>query len=188
MRKKLFYVLIAVFVLQLIVPACMIVYSVSSQRVIETYGKEYNVKIIPYDVASDGEILFNPRYCSISFPSYDDVRSGYTYIQLGEFSDGAAYAESISHDKPDSPYYIRGEKSSYSWHFPITSYHTDKDTADKMKAYMREHPHLGWFSEPTYDQDIITLRIYVYKGKMTAEGIYINGIPMEEFFAETDRR
>lgn len=185
MRKKLFYVLIAVFVLQLIVPACMIVYSLSSQRSIETYGKEYNVKIIPYDVASDGEILFNPRYCSISFSSYADTRSGVSYIQLGEFADGTAYAESISHDKPDSPYYIRGEKNSYSWSFPIISYPADKDTADKMKTYIEKH-HLGWLSEPAYGQDIITLRIYVYKGKMITEGIYINGIPMEEFFAETD--
>lgn len=187
MRKKLFYGLIAAFIIQLFVPAFMIGYSVSSERNIEAYGKEYDVKINPYGVTDENEILFNVSDCFALIPYEEDRSSGYVYAQFDVSADGTAYVKSASFDKPDSPYYIRSDEPSTYWSFPKKPYFTDKDCAESMREYIAERKHGGWFSAPVYeDEDMVTLKISVYEGKMIMKGIYINGTPMEEYFADSN--
>lgn len=186
MRKKLFYVLIAAFIIQLFVPAFMIGYSVSSERNIEAYGKEYDIKISPYGVTEENEILFSASSCSASVP-YEDRNSGYVYAQFDVYPDGIAYVDKVSSHKPDSPYYVRSDKASTYWSLSKDSYSTDKACAEKMKVYIEEHKHKGWFSATVYEyDDTVTLKISVYEGKMMIKGIYINGTPMEKYFADNN--
>lgn len=180
MRKKLFWVLISVFIIQLLVPAAMIAYSVSEQTEVETNGKEYYIETYPYLVKDSGEIVASVLSCSYASVNDADKAKGYVYAVLTQDSQGYAYVESVSFEKPTTPYYIRSEKPSTFWHFPELSYTpSDKATQDAMRDYVESHRYYGWLKN---NEDTFTIRIKVYNGKYIVKGMQINGTEIEEYF------
>lgn len=186
MRKKLFYVLIGVFIIQLFVPAFMITYSIVSERNIETLGTEYYLEVDPNFVTEDNEIYF-------AIYSEDDLNKansnfeshGYLYAQIDNSSNGTAYLHDLSDEKPLSDNYIKSKRKG-TWVFPNTFCKVDGFTANAMENYIYKNRRISWSwnsskEEPTYD-DTITVCIKVYKGKIISKGMYINGIPIEEYF------
>lgn len=180
MRKKLFYVLIGIFIIQLFVPAYMIGYSVLSDQKIEHYGKEYLIEISPYGVTDDNEVKFTVFHLECPEIEGEHQYADYIYAVLSEDSQGIAYMNYASFKEPETPYYIKSRYASPYWTFPDVSYVIDdKATADKTREYIFEHNKGKWVS---HIEDTITARIYVYKGKVLVKGIYINGTPIEEYF------
>lgn len=180
MRKKLFWVLISVFIIQLLVPAAMIAYSVSKQAEVETNGKEYYISADPYLVSDSGEIMVSVLGCSYASVKDEDKARGYVYAVLTQNSQGYAYVESASFEKPTTPYYIRSESPSTFWNFPDINYTpSDKATQDAMRDYVENHRYYGWLNN---NEDTFTIRIKVYNGKYIVKGMQINGIEIEEYF------
>lgn len=193
MRKKLFNVLIGVFIIQLLVPTYMIVYSVTSERKIETYGKEYYLEVAPTLVTKNGEIYFDiyseQKILNESY-KLTTKNKDYLYVQIDTSSDGLAYLHDLSYDKPLSDNYIRSNEKRL-WAFPENYYSVDEDTAKAMSNYIDKNRRIGWLLIASEKDDIkrryedtITVRIIVYKGKMLLKGMYINNIPIEKYFSK----
>ena len=158
----------------------MIAYSVSAQREIETNGKEYYIEADPYLIDDGGEITASVRSCSFASVTDEDKSKGYIYAVLKSDSQGHAYVDSASFEKPTTPYYIRSEKPSTFWYFAELSYTpSDKATQDAMRDYIENHRYSGWLKE---DDDAVTVRIIVYNGKYIVKGMQINGTEIEEYF------
>lgn len=186
MRKKLFYVLTGVFLIQLLVPAFMITYSIVSERKIEKLGTEYYLEVDPNNVSEDNEIYF----AIYSENELDEASSnfdshGYFYALIDNSSDGTAYIHDLSDEKPSSDNYIRSELKRV-WVFPESRYKVDESTANAMDNYIYKNRRSSWLLSITENKhrynDTITVRIKVYKGKIITKGMYINGTPIEEYF------
>ncbi len=178
MRKKLFYVLISVFIIQLLIPISMIAYSVSTQNAIEKYGKEFLIKVDPYIIDNDGKIKFSVRNCSFATVEDKSKSSGYIYAVLEEDSQGIAYIYSATFEKPKTPYYIKSEEPSTYWSFNDLSYTPDETIQNDMRDYWEKNSYIGWL----ISNDTFTLRVKIYKGKYIIEGMQINGTEIEEYF------
>ena len=191
MRKKLFYVLIGIFIIQLLIPAYMIGYSLSIEKNIEKNGGVYYIEIDPHSVENDSEIHFNV-YEEDSLQENTDYRylgeNISMYVQIDTNSEGLAYLHDVSYNPPESSNYIKNKEQIYNF-FPTKYYSVDKDTAQAMAQYIEENRfHKSFFDYDNPDDmrrrysDIITARITVYKGKVIIKGIMINGTPIEEYF------
>lgn len=186
MRKKLFYVLTGVFLIQLLVPAFMITYSIVSERKIEKLGTEYYLEVDPNNVSEDNEIYF-AIYLENDHkkPNLDFKSHGYLYAQIDNSSDGTAYIHDLSDEKPLCDNYIRSDRKGI-WIFPESSYKVDGFTANAMDNYIYKNRRSSWFLSITENKhrynDTITVRIKVYKGKIITKGMYINSTPIEEYF------
>lgn len=186
MRKKLFYVLIGIFIIQLFVPAFMITYSIVSERKIETLGTEYYLEVDPNFVTEDKEISFTIySENKLNEASSDFDSHGYFYALIDNSSDGTAYLHDLSDEKPSSDNYIRS-KMKRVWVFPESHYKVDESTAIAMDNYIYKNRNNDWYWGVSADKrkydDTITVCIKVYKGKIIIKGMYINGTPIEEYF------
>lgn len=185
MRKKLFYALIVIFVIQLLVPAYMIVYSVSYERKIENNGKEYYLKIDPYVVNDKNEVTFYAYGCEYINDEELLEDTQYIYALLDVDSEGIAYISKTTHEKPETPYYIRTDKPYIKWNFPDIAYKTDKETGIALSNYIRNKYNQNWLyknDDESITYDKFYARIFVYEGKIIVKEILLNDTPIEEYF------
>lgn len=191
MRKKLFYVLIGIFIIQLLIPAYMIGYSLSIENNIEKNGGVYYIEIDPHTVGKDNKVYFNVYEEASLRRNAENNQIGEDvsmYVQIDTNSEGLAYLHDVSYNPPKSSNYIKNKEEAFNF-FPINYYSLDDDTAQAMAQYIEENRFRKSFFD--YDNpddmrrrysDIITARITVYKGKVIIKGIMINGTPIEEYF------
>lgn len=181
MRKKLFYVLIAVFIIQLAVPAYMIGYSLYFHEKIETVGKEYYVQIEPYGVTNENEVLFNSYRCEYYESKEILNQRQYIYALLDVDENGIAYVSDITYEKPETHYYIKTERPYTDWVFPSISYKTNEYTGSALSDHIKENDYYYWGNHSA-SSDTYYARILVYEGKIIVKEILINDTPIEVYF------
>lgn len=185
MRKKLFYALIGIFVIQLLVPAYMIIYSVSYESKIENNGKEYYIHIEPYGVNDKNEVTFHTYGCEYINDEKPLENTQYIYALLDVDSEGIAYVDKITYEKPETPYYIRTDEPYIKWNFPDISYKTDSQTGTALSNYIKNKYNRIWSSQNNDEPvvyDTYYARVFVYEGKIIVKDILLNGTPIEEYF------
>lgn len=181
MRKKLFYVIIAVFIIQLLVPVYMIGYSLSFQNKLETEGKEYYIQIEPYGVTDDNEVMFTAYRCEYVEDEKSLDQAQYIYALLDLDPEGIAYVSDLTYEKPETPYYIKTDKPYIDWVFPSIYYKTDEFTGDALSDHIKEYDYYYW-GKHSQSSDTYYARILVYKGKIIVKEMLINDTPIEEYF------
>lgn len=182
MRKKLFYTLIAVFIIQLLVPVYMIGYSLSFQNKLETEGKEYYIRIEPYGVNDKNEVTFYTYGCEYFKDDESLDEAQYIYALLDLDPEGIAYVKEITYEKPETPYYIKTDKPYIDWIFPSISYKTDEFTGNALTRHINKYDYYSFNKDNPNSYDTYYARILVYKGKIIVKEILINDTPIEEYF------
>ena len=177
LKKYCLGLLIAVIIIQLCVPAGMIIstFAVSSQA--EKYGTEYK---IPLDYIS-----FNEDNGFLHYNTY-----GYRYepyISVSEGVDGFAVLTSVS-EEPENSSYIKNKKSGYSYQFPVDRIHVGKlKRADKLWLLdERNEDDERWYEGTIAYYSKAYLQAYVYNGKISVKDVFIDGVPAKQFIARFD--
>ena len=153
MRKNLtIIILVLAIILQLSVPLGMIVYSKNTEGALSENGKEFKISVYVQRVY-EGSVDYN-------FYGYDLYEIG-RYAVLEEDETGFVNLTTIEKSKPETPYYIRvtmDNKAKF----------VDFPTGSDITAW-RVH------------EDSAYLVIKAYKGEVEVVGLYMDGIPAEEW-------
>ena len=156
MRKNLtIIVLVFAIILQLSVPVGMIIYSKNIEGALPQYGKEFKVKVDVLDVY-EGLISY-------------DAEGYYNWYDLGYYAnikaDNDGYANlfaDVGKSKPETDDYIR----------------VTMDNKAKLADFKIDSDITAWRIE----EESAYIIIKVYKGEFEVLGLYIDGIPAEEWF------
>lgn len=157
MRKNLtIIVLVLSIILQLSVPVGMIAYSKNIEGALPQYGKEFKVKVDVIDIY-DGSI----GYRAEGYYNWYDI--GY-YATVKADDDGYANLFSnVDKSKPETDDYIR----------------VTMDNKAKLADFKIDSDITAWRIE----EETAYIVINVYKGEFEVLGLYLDGIPAEEWFA-----
>jgi uncharacterized membrane-anchored protein len=171
MKKVLMTALVTVIIIQLAVPA----FFVSQKYDILRNGTEYKFEVDLYDPYD----AFRGRYLAI-YPVaqrriYDTSKTiEGSYGILGVDEEGFAYITEVVKTKPDGEY-IRSKSSRY-FELPIERYYTDEELAPELERFFTFGP--ASRSRKEYPPYVI---VRVKNGKAVIQGMYIDGIRMEDF-------
>lgn len=159
MKKRLLPILIAVFIIQLFVPIYMIIGKYDTLRT----GEEFKFKVSPVDPYD----AFRGRYVSLN--ARQEVSGGGKYGIIAIDTDGYAYIETITDEKPKSGAYVKS--SSRDWFtMPIERYYMDEKLAPKAESLTRQR-----------DENKITyVTVRVKNGKLVISGLFIDGAAIED--------
>lgn len=185
LKKYGLVLLVAVIIIQLCVPAGMIIssFAVSSQA--EKYGTEYKIPLgyISLDEKNNGFLYYDVYSCGYGFEPY---------LSVSEGKDGLAVLTPVE-DEPEGSSYIKKKRNSgYSYIFPTDRIHVGrlKHTDELWLRYLPDLiDDLGEDDKWVYDGDIVYyseayLLAYVYNGKLSVKDVYIDGLPAKQFLAQ----
>ncbi len=154
MRKRIMLpILIISIVIQLLVPVGMIAYGNNAEVDLQKYGKEYKFRIKVYSIYN-GEISYS---LSDVAELYQDGKYGI----IGEDEDGYAVISEIKTTNPEVPNYIR----------------INRETRIKLNDYsfVPVQRYISVQEQSAY------LIVKIHKGNFELVGLYIDGIPVEEW-------
>ena len=165
MRKILLPILILVMIIQLLVPS----YMIWNRYDVLKNGEEVKFKVSLYDPYD----AFRGRYVSIDVDNEWGGLYEYSYGRYGVLKvdeKGFAKIESVSEKVPEGKLYITSSDEDY-FYFPHDRYYMEETLAPKAEKAIEK-----------VDNAYITVRIK--NGKSVISGLYINGIPVEEYVSE----
>ena len=149
------------FVLLLAVPAYLVI---QHYYVLKT-GRIFKFAVEPYDPYDP----FRGRYVAIRVPSLQNAGNG-LYSLLAEDNEGYAYIVS-SQDKlpsvPESP----DPKIPYVKNLKISRYYLNESAAPRVELLQRD----------LSETQTMHIQVAVKNGSYVIEGMYIDGIPVEEY-------
>lgn len=181
-KKILSKLLIIAFIIQLFTPVAMVSHSVITERNIVKKGTEYRFAVEPV-YAYEGKIELSVADHYRDLTKYSLYYGGEIYGRIGVLPNGFAYIEELVDTKPREGDYLVSRSDNY-WRFPISDYETDENVAANVSEYIRENRNKSGFNngrESLFDDEFY-LSVNVYKGKIHVNGLYINGVAVEEFF------
>lgn len=190
-KKHGLKLLIALIVIQLCVPAGMILSSFTVSSKTEKYGTEYR---IPVDYMSfnegNGFLYYSVNPGTNGAFNY----TGKPYTSLSEGEDGFAVLESV-YEAPENSSYIKNKKNGNIYSFPASRIYVGKlKYADGLWLVDKRDVEDDEWYENWLDDETVTyysevyLLAYVYNGKVSVKDVYIDGVPAKEFFAQIDAR
>ena len=152
LKKLMLPILIISIAIQLLVPVGMIVYGNKAEEDFLKHGKEFR---IPVYIQSfyDGSV-------DVRFYDYNLYRIG-TYAVMEEDEEGFANLSTIVEAKPKTPDYI-----SVTW-----------ENKEKLAGFTIDSD----FSSSRVNEESAYLVIKVYNGDFEVVGLYMDGIPAEEW-------
>ena len=175
MRKKLPYIFLAIVIfIQICVPVGMIVYQKIDSNLARAKGEKFMFVIDRLSYSHDGKLHFD-----INRRSEWKWEDAFAEIEVAE--DGFANLI-LTDDKPKSKYYIKSS-SPYTFEFPIDEIDTDAYeniySMELNKYY--DYNEFGYYNEAY-------LEAYVYKGRVDAVKIYIDGMEADEYLKKLDEK
>ena len=167
MKKLLLPALIAVIIIQLSVPVYMIFDKYDTLRT----GEEFKFLVLPVDPYD----AFRGRYVSLNLRQ-DILYGGGKYGLISVDSDGFAYIESITDEKPQTGAYIKS--GSRDWFIiPVDRYYMDEKLAPMADSLTRQRD----LDENAY------VAVRVKNGKIVVSGLFIGGTAIEDIILNMQR-
>ena len=175
MRKKLPYIFLAIIIfIQICVPVGMITYQKIDRNLAEAKGEKFRFYIdnLSYHPGPNNGILF------FAVEERTPWEWGCIYTDIEVDEDGYVILN-YSEKKPKGNYYIRSSEHK-DFYFPITSVITA--TYDHLydmtfnKNYSDYYTPFGYYNEAY-------LEAYVYKGRVGAPKVYIDGMEADEYLS-----
>lgn len=175
MRKKLPFLILSIIIfIQICVPVGLITYHKIDSNLAEAKGEKFRFYIdnLSYHPGSDNGILFfaveerTPWEWDRIYADIEVDEEGYAILNYSE-------------KKPKGDYYIKSSEHK-DFYFPITSVITK--TYDHLyvmtfnKNYSDYYTPFGYYNEAY-------LEAYVYKGRVGALKVYIDGMEADEFLS-----
>ncbi len=151
-KKLMLPMLIISIVIQLLVPVCMIVYGNKAEEDLLKYGKEFRIPVYIQSI-DNGNV-------DVKFYDYSLYRIG-TYAVMEEDEEGFANLSTIVEAKPKSTDYI-----CVTW-----------ENKEKLAGFTINSD----FSSSRVYEESAYLVIKVYNGDFEVIGLYMDGIPAEEW-------
>ena len=175
MRKKLPYIFLAIVIfIQICVPVGMITYHKIDSNLAEAKGEKFRFVIDRLSYSHEGKLYF-----VINSRSEWKWEDKYAEIEVAE--DGFVNLI-LTDNKPEGNYYITSS-SEYNFEFPID----EIDTEYYENIYSMElHRYYDYNEFGYYDEAY--LEAYVYKGRVGAPEIYIDGMEADEYLAILDEK
>ena len=159
MKKLLLPALIAVIFIQLSVPVYMIAGKYDTLRT----GEEYRFIVYPADPYD----AFRGRYVDLG--ARQDIYGDGKYGVIAVDSDGFAYIEAITDERPRAGAYVKS--GSRNWFtIPIGRYYMDEKLAPRAETLTRQTD----LDKSTY----VTVRIK--NGNLVVSGLFIDGEAIED--------
>lgn len=161
MKKWLMPILVLVIIIQLFVPAYMII---NKYDILKT-GEEFKFRVDPIDPYD----AFRGRY--VSLYSRQEVNGNGKYGTIVVDEDGFARVGEILDQKPDTGTYV---KSGSSWRFslPIDRYYMDEKFAPKAEALVQS----------TEQEAYVKVRIK--NGALVISGLFLEDMAIEEIIRD----
>lgn len=178
MRKKLPYIILAIIMfIQICVPVGLITYQKIDSNLAEAKGEKFRFYIdnLSYHPGPNNGILFfavetrTPWKWDCIYADIEVDEEGYVILNYSE-------------KKPKGDYYIKSSEHK-DFYFPI----------DEVKTNSYEHLYEMYFNKDYSDYDYYTpfgyykeayLEAYVYKGRVGAPKVYIDGMEADEFLSD----
>lgn len=158
-KKWLMPALLAVILIQLLVPVYMIAGKFDTLR----NGEEFLFKVSPVDPYD----AFRGRYVSLNARQEVSGYGKYGLIAVGE--DGFAYVSEITEDKPASGVYVKSN-GDYWFSLPIDRYYMDEKSAPRAEVITRQRE--------SEREAYVAVRIK--NGNLVVSGLFVDGLPIEE--------
>ncbi|MCL2702830.1 MAG: GDYXXLXY domain-containing protein [Defluviitaleaceae bacterium] len=159
MKKLLMPALIAVIIIQLLTPICMIA---NKYHILRT-GEEFMFRVSPVDPYD----AFRGRFVALN--ARQNVRGAGRYGVIDVDPDGFAFISRITDERPAFGAYVKS--GSRSWFtLPIDRYYMEDRLAPR--AELR-----AWRREPR-EEAYVTVR--VRNGELIISGLFIDGIAIED--------
>ena len=152
LKKLMLPILIISIVIQLLVPVAMIVYGNKAEDDLLKFGKEFKIKVYIQSI-DNGNV-------DVRFYDYSLYRIG-TYAIMEEDEEGFANLSTIVEAKPKSTDYI-----CVTW-----------ENKEKLAGFTINSD----FSSSRVYEESAYLLIKVYNGDFEVIGLYMDGIPAEEW-------
>ena len=175
LKKHGLAALIIVIVLQLSVAAGMIASVFVSDSYTEKYGTEYKFKVSYFWTDEDGWL-----HCDLAANGLYSFRNErYSVVSVG--SDGYAMITKTE-EKPETSSYIKNRAAGYS--IPEKCVYvkglTIPEQATQPQTY-EEYLENGPIV-PEYPEAYIVA--YIYNGRISVKNMYIDSVPVEEYFSQ----
>lgn len=176
MRRKLpLIILITIMLVQLFIPAGLIMYQNSSEETTQTKGEIFIFEI--HNIAySNKKLTFN-----VKLP-YGIADNRYL---IAENNGGDFSTLTYTNEKPETEYYIKSDERGF-FSFPVNHITTDEyknlETAIFFKLtepdeYTEADEGFVYFTEAY-------MYAYVYKGKISISKVFIDGIEAKEYLQQ----
>ncbi|MBQ8209875.1 MAG: hypothetical protein IJZ35_04775 [Clostridia bacterium] len=166
MRKKSgLIVLILVIVLQLCVPAGMIIYKNAEHNTIVENGELCKFKI--------KDMYYRKGKLDINIETYDDWAMQFADVQ----ADSIGYAELLLTDtKPEGSIYIESSDKD-EFDFPVEAIKTEEFENLEYVYFFEKTGEEDWWDELIHEMyNRAYLEAYVYEGKVSPVAVYIDGV------------
>lgn len=165
MKKAIFAVLIAIIIVQILVPSYMIW---EKYDVLKT-GEEVKVVVRPFDPYD----AFRGRYVSLWYDdglSYEESLGKYGILELDE--NGFATVKKVVKEKPEGVLYLTSKSDDY-FYMPLDRYYMEENLAPKAEKMLSGEK-----------EAYVTIRI---KGdRSVLSGLYVDGQPIEEILTAAE--
>ena len=180
MRKKLPYIFLAIIIfIQICVPVGMITYHKIDSNLAEAKGEKFRIDISHLTYHSNGILFFdvearNPWKWGCIYAEIEVAEDGYVTLNYSE-------------KKPKGNYYIKSSEHK-DFYFPLTEIKTD--SYDHLYDITFNKKYSDYFSsingvENFYFKEAY-LEAYVYKGRVGAPKVYIDGVEADKYLAILD--
>lgn len=177
MRKKLPFIILAIIMLvQICVPVGLITYHKIDSNLAEAKGEKFRFDIGYLSYYSNGLLFFDveertPWEWGCIYAEIEVAEDGYVTLNYSEM-------------KPKGNYYIKSSEHK-DFYFPITEIKTD--SFEHLYDITFNKKYSDYFSSITGVENFYFkeayLEAYVYKGRVGAPKIYIDGIEANEYLS-----
>lgn len=198
-KRKTLALIIVVMIIQLLMPAGMVTGKSLEERVTLERGREYKIPIMIYACARN-TVNFDYRLTEYNGAGVtDESESGTTaYVVLKENSLGFAEYDSVTYKKPDTDIYCEMKNVRYLYECFLLSdeyvaacdIDSEKVNELGMSQMYYDEPVIDIFDEDFVYTDPAVVRMpktyvtaKVYKGNHIITGLYVDGVPIEEYAA-----
>lgn len=175
MRKKLpFIILVIIMFVQICIPIGLITYDKIDSSLAEIKGEKFrfNLNYLSYD-GNQGKLYF-----SVDTRSSWMWESNYAEIEVCE--DGLVKLL-LTNKKPEGDYYIKS-KYPNEFTFPLSEIDTDSYENLYNMEFCKDYSEYDYYTPFGYYKDAY-LEAYVYKGRVGAPKIYIDGMEADEYLS-----
>lgn len=174
MRKKLPFIILAIIIfVQICVPVGLIIYHKIDSTLAETKGEKFRFHIDYLSYSIEGKLFFD-----VDTKTQWMWEHIYADIEIDE--EGYAIFN-LSKEKPDSNYYIKSSQPK-EFYFPVTDIKTDTYDHLYSMTFNKDYSDYDYYTPLGYYKEAY-LEAYVYKGRVGAPKIYIDGMEAEEFLS-----